>query len=114
MFLQRKMMKVRLERIVGNDIIYRLPSANVSKFSRLFRALEKKLNKLNLARFGVSAPTMDETFLKIAADKFHQLNVVDFESSNSNGKYTILLYIHIYYITYNISDRRMDEGYAGG
>ncbi|XP_034479231.1 ATP-binding cassette sub-family A member 2 [Drosophila innubila] len=75
-YLQSKMGDVRLEGILGSDIVYRLPVAKISKYSRLFRSLEKKLDALKLVSFGVGAPTMDETFSKIGADKVDQSQAV--------------------------------------
>ncbi|KAM8713674.1 hypothetical protein ACLKA7_013922 [Drosophila subpalustris] len=82
MFLRAKMREIRLESVEGSEIVYRLPVTKLSEYSTLFRALERRLKKLRLASFGVSAPTMDETFSKIAADKINQSYFFNFIAMN--------------------------------
>ncbi|XP_034102222.2 phospholipid-transporting ATPase ABCA1 isoform X1 [Drosophila albomicans] len=67
--LQRFIPEARVEKFDEYEITYRLPIARVHRFPNLFRALERKLGDLKLSTFTVSAPTMEETILKINANK---------------------------------------------
>ncbi|XP_032585865.2 phospholipid-transporting ATPase ABCA1 isoform X2 [Drosophila mojavensis] len=65
-FLKDNIPNVELENIVGSELTYRLPVQHVHKFTNLFKALESQMDTLKLSSFGVSAPTLRETFLKIS------------------------------------------------
>ncbi|XP_030566359.1 ATP-binding cassette sub-family A member 3 isoform X2 [Drosophila novamexicana] len=68
-FLRNHINAVELESVTDTELTYRLPVESVHKFTNLFRAMESKLAKLKISSFGVSAPTLGETFMKIGNAK---------------------------------------------
>ena len=69
-FLEHRIPHIVLENVISLDITYRLPVQDVHKFTKLFNSLERNLEKLKLSSFGVNAPTLGETFLKISGNNF--------------------------------------------
>ncbi|XP_030238866.1 phospholipid-transporting ATPase ABCA1, partial [Drosophila navojoa] len=83
-FLKDNIPNVELENILGSELTYRLPVQHVHKFTNLFKALEGQMDTLKLSSFGVSAPTLRETFLKISGhtvERRAQLGERDSEDS---------------------------------
>eukprot|EP01114_Cavostelium_apophysatum_P013017 TRINITY_DN3066_c0_g1_i2.p1 TRINITY_DN3066_c0_g1~~TRINITY_DN3066_c0_g1_i2.p1 ORF type:complete len:1610 (-),score=443.90 TRINITY_DN3066_c0_g1_i2:33-4862(-) len=53
----------------SSEIIFSLPLKNVKQFPKLFRKLETKRESLHIASFGVTLTTLEEVFLKLAAQE---------------------------------------------
>jgi hypothetical protein len=51
----------------GQDVSFLLPAEEVAKFETLFRELENSQNQLGIVSYGVSATTLEDVFLRVAA-----------------------------------------------
>ena len=56
--------QVQLESDVGAELSFALPKEQSAKFENLFSDLERNQEKLGIGSFGVSAPSLEEVFLK--------------------------------------------------
>lgn len=71
-FIESKISHAELESSIGFELTYRLSAQQVHKFTNLFKGLETNMYKLKLSSFGVIAPTLGETFLKISGNSLSQ------------------------------------------
>lgn len=53
--------------IVGNELIYKLPTRYTSKFQQMFEKLEIKQRSLKLQGFGISLNTFEDVFFKVGS-----------------------------------------------
>jgi len=56
--------EVQLESNVGAELSFVLPKEQSAKFEELFADLEQNQDSLGIGSFGVSAPSLEEVFLK--------------------------------------------------
>jgi len=56
--------EVQLESNVGAELSFVLPKEQSAKFEELFADLEQNQDSLAIGSFGVSAPSLEEVFLK--------------------------------------------------
>ena len=59
--------EARLTDTAGQDVSFVLPAEKSEHFEPLLRELERAKEKLGLASYGVTATTLEEVFLKVAA-----------------------------------------------
>ncbi|XP_064536013.1 ATP-binding cassette sub-family A member 2 isoform X2 [Drosophila montana] len=76
-FLRNHINDAELESVTDTELTYRLPVESVHKFTSLFKAMESRLEKLKISSFGVSAPTLGETFMKIGNEKIGSARTLD-------------------------------------
>lgn len=53
--------------IVGNELIYKLPTRYTTKFQQMFEKLETKQRSLKLQGFGISLNTLEDVFFKVGS-----------------------------------------------
>jgi len=51
------------------EIVYLVPTSNLSRFSDFFAHLDDNLDELGIESYGVTTTTLEEVFLRIAADE---------------------------------------------
>ena len=56
--------EVQLESNVGTELSFDLPKEQSARFEELFAELEQNQDSLGIGSFGVSAPSLEEVFLK--------------------------------------------------
>ncbi|ALC47643.1 maker247 [Drosophila busckii] len=59
---------------IGTELMYKLPLVYSDRFEALLSNLEGRLEELKLAGFGISISNMEDVFLKVNADRYHNLN----------------------------------------
>ena len=55
--------------VYEEEVVFALPLANVEKFSTLFAELENRSKELQISSFGVTLTSLEEVFLKLAAEE---------------------------------------------
>jgi ABC-type multidrug transport system ATPase subunit len=60
--------EARLVDTAGQDVSFLLPAVKVALFEKMFLALEGAREELGIVNYGVSATTLEDVFLRVAAE----------------------------------------------